>query len=179
MIFFQRKVNESGTVYYYIPKTKYKVVELLAKYYPKDIKRLKRLPMKRLLAIYHSTRRGVVAGVTLLILTIISVTPADVMAGNTPPLIQYTVTAYCHCQKCCGKWADGFTANNKKVKVGYGANNQLEFGSRVYLESIGIIEIQDRGGKEFSDPTRIDVYMKSHEEAKKFGRKYLKGYLLP
>ncbi|GAH06555.1 unnamed protein product, partial [marine sediment metagenome] len=31
-----------------------------------------------------------------------------------------TVTAYCPCKICCGKWADGYTASGHKLQAIFG-----------------------------------------------------------
>jgi 3D (Asp-Asp-Asp) domain-containing protein len=90
----------------------------------------------------------------------------------------FKITAYCSCQKCCGK-SDGIPASGKKIKYGYVACNWLAFGTKIKIENLGIFEVQDRGAKSlFGSKTNhikhLDVYLPSHQQARIFGVKYLK-----
>lgn len=90
---------------------------------------------------------------------------------------EYTVTAYCSCEQCCGSWA-----SNRPDGIVYGAAGQplvagisvaalqenLPFGSVVYIEGIGIRIVQDTGPEAIFDRydgKLIDVYCDSHEDA--------------
>jgi 3D (Asp-Asp-Asp) domain-containing protein len=65
------------------------------------------------------------------------------------------------------------TASNKKVKKGYIAvSNDLydkgwTFGKKVYIEDIGLFEIQDKMNKRYH--YTLDVFTFNKREAKKFG----------
>ena len=85
----------------------------------------------------------------------------------------YRVTAYCPCEKCCGKWADGFTASGKPA-VGkiVAAPPIFPFGTRMYIPQYGQAVVQDRGGAITGN--RLDVLFPTHEEALQWGVKYLK-----
>jgi 3D (Asp-Asp-Asp) domain-containing protein len=89
----------------------------------------------------------------------------------------WKITAYCACEKCCGK-SDGITASGKKARYGMVACNWLKFGTKIRIEGLGVFEVQDRGAKSlfgtFKNPVRhVDVYLPSHAQALKFGVKYL------
>ena|SRR5882672_5419596 len=80
----------------------------------------------------------------------------------------YTVTAYCHCAKCCGR-AGQPAANGKMPTAGVTAAGPraVPFGTRLIIEGLGERIVQDRQLKRFDD--RIDIFMPDHESALKFG----------
>lgn len=79
-----------------------------------------------------------------------------------------TVTAYCACAQCCGKWADGITASGAPVRQGTtAAANWLPFGTRIYVDGLGWRTVQDRMARRFSD--RVDIYFDSHQAARRWG----------
>ena len=89
----------------------------------------------------------------------------------------YKVTAYCSCSKCCGK-ADGVTASGKVARQGYCAQNWMPFGTLVKVEGMGTYKVMDRGAKSLFGSKRnhikhIDIWMADHNEARRFGIKYL------
>lgn len=86
----------------------------------------------------------------------------------------YTVTAYCACKKCCGPNAKGITASGKSVKEGVtiAAPRSIPFGTKLFIEGVGIRIVQDRLAKRYDD--RIDVFIADHNRALNFGKKTLK-----
>ena len=102
---------------------------------------------------------------------------APVMPVNTPTteptqiiLVEYTITAYCACIKCCGK-TDGITATGVKVVEGVTVAADwsiLKPGTIVEIEGIGRRTVQDKGSGVKGN--HIDIYMTTHSEALKFGR---------
>ena len=87
----------------------------------------------------------------------------------------YRVTAYCPCEKCCGKWADGYTASGHKIESGdliVAAPPTFPFGTRIFIPHYGQAVVQDRGGAITGN--RLDVLFATHEEALQWGVKYLK-----
>ena len=91
---------------------------------------------------------------------------------------QWKVTAYCACTKCCGEQAQGITASGKKVEVGMVACNWLPFGTRLFIDKLGMFVVEDRGAKSLFGSNdnhikHVDVYLSTHEEAKRFGVRYL------
>ena len=85
----------------------------------------------------------------------------------------FTVTAYCSCKICCGKWSDGYFANGEKVGgLAVAAPREILFGTLIDVPGYGIAEVKDRGGS--IKGNRIDVYFDEHETAKKWGVKELK-----
>ena len=81
----------------------------------------------------------------------------------------YTITAYCHCVKCCGK-TDGITASGVKAVEGItiATDKSIPFGTKIYIDGVGERIVQDRGGA--IKGNRIDLYFDSHEKALEFGR---------
>lgn len=112
---------------------------------------------------------------TILILTlgwmVLSCSAAPSVAAPVTKLV--TVTAYCPCAKCCGKWAGGPTASGKMPKAGVTVAGPRAFklGTKVQIPGIGSRIIQDRLAKKFDD--RIDLFCASHAEALKWGKRQL------
>lgn len=86
----------------------------------------------------------------------------------------FKLTAYCACEKCCGK-SDGITASGTKVKQGRTVavdTSIIPYGTELYINGNYYIA-EDTGP--FSGKI-IDIYFDSHEEAKNFGIKYAKVF---
>ena len=92
------------------------------------------------------------------------------------------VSAYTAGYESCGKLpshpAYGITANGNKVRKGIIAadTNILPFGTKVYIEDLGIFIVDDTGSA--IKGNRIDIYMDSLDEAVKFGRQNKKLIIL-
>lgn len=103
--------------------------------------------------------------------------------------ITYRVTAYCACEKCCGKWATQrpLDENGEPIVFGalgtvltplYSCASPMPFGTMVELDGFGMVEVEDRTAKwvvEKYGENIIDIYMTDHDECKRFGVKYLEG----
>lgn len=83
----------------------------------------------------------------------------------------FKVTAYCHCEKCCGK-SNGITATGSKVC----ANRTIAvdpkiipLGSQIMIDG-QIYIAEDVGGA--IKGNRIDMYFPTHQEALDFGVQY-------
>jgi len=86
----------------------------------------------------------------------------------------YRVTAYCACEKCCGVFADGITANGHKIKRGdrfVAAPKNIPFGTILNIPGYGKVPVWDRGGS--ITEGRLDVYFDTHQEALEWGVKIL------
>lgn len=81
----------------------------------------------------------------------------------------YIITYYCSCEQCCGK-NNGITASGQKVQDGVtiAADSSLPFGTKVYIQGIGLRVVQDRGGA--IKGNIMDVYVNSHDKAIQLGR---------
>lgn len=119
------------------------------------------------------------------------------LAENNPPeeykqVIEATATAYCLCQKCCGKSPSspgyGVTASGLKIIPGTGMKviavdpKVIPLGSKVYVQGLngawdyGYAIAGDTGGAIKS--MKIDLYMDSHEETLSWGRKKVNIYVV-
>jgi 3D (Asp-Asp-Asp) domain-containing protein len=84
------------------------------------------------------------------------------------------VTAYCSCEKCCGKYADGRTANGHKIRTGdkfCAADKRWPFETIMDIPGYGNVPVLDRGGA--IKGNKLDVYFDTHAEALAWGRKHL------
>lgn len=93
--------------------------------------------------------------------------------------IKVEATAYCSCKYCTG-WGKNITASGVVPSRGtIAAPQHIKFGTVIKLDGLGEFTVQDRGGgiKVKDGVVLIDVWMESHAEALKFGRKKLKGWV--
>lgn len=83
----------------------------------------------------------------------------------------YKVTAYCSCEKCCGK-TNGITASGTHATANrtIATPSTFKFGTKVLINGT-TYTVEDRGGA--IQGNRIDIYMNSHSEALAFGVRYL------
>jgi len=91
----------------------------------------------------------------------------------TAPAQLMNVSAYCPCEKCCGK-ADGYTASGVPA-VGkiVAAPKGVAFGTVLDIPGYSPrAVVQDRGGAITGN--KLDVLMETHQEALNWGRQYLK-----
>lgn len=90
---------------------------------------------------------------------------------------EFMLTAYCPCEKCCGK-SDGITATGTKATQGRTIAVDPEvipYGTEVVINGDTYIA-EDCGGA--IKGNRIDVYFDSHREALEFGVKYAEVYVV-
>lgn len=85
-------------------------------------------------------------------------------------VIEMEVTAYCPCEKCCGRWADGHFADGSPVGGrAIAADTSLyPFGTTFDVPGYGVAVVKDRGGA--IKGKRLDLYFNSHQEALNWGR---------
>jgi len=90
----------------------------------------------------------------------------------------FEVTAYCPCEKCCGRWADGYTASGKPVSANNGlfvaADKRIPFGTMVAIPGYAEgkpVPVLDRGGA--IKGNRLDVFFPTHQAALNWDRKTL------
>lgn len=98
----------------------------------------------------------------------------------------WTITAYCPCFECCGKYAlnrpDGvvFGASGHRlipgISVGAAKSAKIPYETVLEIDGYGLVIVHDRvhnridaryGGKV------LDIYFETHEEAKQFGKRVL------
>ena len=91
--------------------------------------------------------------------------------------LRMKVTAYCACRKCCGKYANGRTANNHRIRNGdvfTAADKKFRFGTELIVPGYNNnepVKVLDRG--RVIKGNRLDVFYNSHRRAQKWGVKYL------
>lgn len=94
---------------------------------------------------------------------------------------EYTLTAYCACSKCCGVWANGYTATGTLATEGRTIAvdpKVIPYGTRVLLiwpdgtQHSYIAE--DCGGV---NGNHIDVFFNSHQAARIFGVQSAMAYM--
>jgi 3D (Asp-Asp-Asp) domain-containing protein len=89
---------------------------------------------------------------------------------------EYTVTFYCQCEACCGRWAwSNSTASGAVPQAGrtVAAGESLPFGSIIYIDGFGEYCVQDRGVPD----GWIDIYVNSHDEIPSYGMTTASVYL--
>lgn len=95
------------------------------------------------------------------------------------PLGEFTVTAYCACEKCCGRWSNmdrPLTASGEPAEEGItvGADwDTLPAGTVIYIDGLGERVVQDKPADwivERYNRKILDVYFSSHEAALAFGK---------
>ncbi len=92
--------------------------------------------------------------------------------------IDATISAYCACQICCGKYANGYTHTGLPAKKGVIAVDPsvIPLGTRVYVDGYGYAVAADTGGA--IKGTRVDVCFDTHQEALAWGVKKARVFLL-
>ena len=96
----------------------------------------------------------------------------------SPTAIEFVATAYCACEKCCGK-STGITASGEVAQAGITIAadwDVLPKYTEVEIEGIGRRIVHDTGSN--IKGYRIDIFFDSHEEALQFGRRTVKVYVL-
>ncbi len=81
----------------------------------------------------------------------------------------FTLTAYCSCRQCCGRWSGGPTASGTMPEAGRTIavdKRVIPLGTRVYIEGYGEFVAEDTGSAVRGN--HIDIYMDSHEAARWF-----------
>lgn len=100
---------------------------------------------------------------------------AEAMTKRQARGVSMRVTAYCPCAKCCGKYADGVTANGHRIRPGEwfaAADKSLPFGTMIAIPGYNDgrpVPVWDRGGAIKGD--RLDVFFPTHKEALQWGVK--------
>ena len=107
---------------------------------------------------------------------------ATATTTNKKQLGEFILTAYCSCQKCCGKWSLNRPKDESGKEIVVGASGKrliegysiavdpsvIKYGTKVYIDGIEYIA-HDCGGA--IKGNRIDVYFSDHQEARNFGKK--------
>ena len=91
--------------------------------------------------------------------------------------VRMRVTAYCPCEKCCGKHSDGITASGHRIKAGdafVAADRRYKMGTEMIIPGYdggNVVKVLDRGGA--IKGNRLDVFFATHQEALNWGVQYL------
>ncbi len=95
----------------------------------------------------------------------------DCSVRPTPAFVEINVSAYCICELCCGRFADGITASGKPaVGLICAAPLEYEFGTKFEVEGV-VYVCEDRGGA--IQGNKLDILCSSHDEAIKRGRRMI------
>lgn len=126
------------------------------------------------------------AGRLPVIPTVAVVEPPQVSAEpEEPDWVDFEATAYCACEKCCGKWAEDrpggivYTASGAVAEEGVTIAadwDVLPPGTAVFIDGMGERVVQDRGGA--IQGNRVDIYFEDHGEALDFGRRMVRLYIV-
>ena len=87
------------------------------------------------------------------------------------------VTAYCPCEKCCGKFSDNVTSSGYIIGEGdrfVAAPEEYDFGTSVAIPGYSNdqpVLVRDRGGA--IKGNTLDVFFDTHQEALEWGVKFL------
>ena len=113
----------------------------------------------------------------------------DEEPSNYISLGEFTLTAYCSCEVCCGEYALNRPIDENGNEIVYGASGTrlvagvsiavdpyvIPYGSEVMINGNTYVA-QDTGGA--INGNRIDVYFDNHEEAWNFGLQYAEVFLI-
>ena len=102
---------------------------------------------------------------------------------------EFKLTAYCSCEKCCGKWALNRPKDENGKDIVYGSTGAIliagtsiavdpsviPYGSHVEING-HTYTAQDTGGA--IQGNRIDVYFDNHQDALNFGVQYVEVFLI-
>lgn len=107
----------------------------------------------------------------------------DTQAIKPVSIGKFKLTAYCPCEKCCGKWANNrpngiiYGAIGEKLKEGYSIAvdpNIIPYRTEVIINGI-IYKAQDCGGS--IKGNEIDIYFENHDDALDFGVQYSEVFI--
>lgn len=101
----------------------------------------------------------------------------NMVGGQYISLGEFTLTSYCKCERCCGKWADGITASGLPAEPGIIAvdPNVISLGSYVMIDGVEYLAA-DTGGA--IKGNRIDVFCEDHQSALEYGVQRHEVYLV-
>lgn len=99
----------------------------------------------------------------------------------------WTITAYCPCRKCCGKWAENrpngkvFGAYGIELQEGISCAAPLPYGTVIDIEGVGEYTVMDTTADwivERYNGKIVDIYFTNHEQAVQFGKRTAKIRIL-
>ena len=84
----------------------------------------------------------------------------------------WRITAYCPCEKCCGRFSDGITASGSPAKGKLiAAPKFIPFHTWIDIPGYGYAEVLDRGSA--IKGKRLDLLFPDHQSALNWGVQYL------
>ena len=92
-------------------------------------------------------------------------------AAGSEVTLPVTTTGYCPVPPCVSpKWADGYTATGKRVRVGHCASDWTHFppGTRFVVPGYGACIVEDSG--RLVKGRHLDLYFPTAREARNWGR---------
>ena len=101
--------------------------------------------------------------------------------GEYEYLGEFTLTGYCPCSICCGKWSNPdnpITASGSTATAGRtiaADTSRYPFGTKLMING-QIYTVEDVGGA--IKGNHVDIYFNSHDEARAFGKQYGSVYLV-
>jgi 3D (Asp-Asp-Asp) domain-containing protein len=119
--------------------------------------------------------------------------PAECALRRPAQRVRMLVTAYCPCEICCGRFADGITASGEPVTANGGAfvaadrGLGLPFGSRVIVpgyangRAVPVLDVMGRPLNERARqwaPRRLDVFFADHQAAIEWGVRELEVQII-
>lgn len=116
-----------------------------------------------------------------------SIVSEPVQEISKTDLGSFTITAYCACKKCCGKWAlnrpNGIVYGAAGIELISGlsvASNAFEFGTELEIDGYGKVIVHDRTAEWVYEKYKgkiVDIYFNTHEEAVKFAKQTRKVFI--
>ena len=115
--------------------------------------------------------------------------PEEPQKPKVKSLGEFVLTAYCSCEKCCGKWALDRPLDENGEQIVYGASGArliegisvavdpdvIPYGTELYING-NIYLAHDCGGA--IKGNHLDVYFATHEEAWNFGKQTAEVFIL-
>lgn len=109
-------------------------------------------------------------------------------AAKPVSLGKFKLTAYCSCEKCCGKWANNRPKDKYGNEIVYGSIGErltadysiavdpdvIPYGTEVIINN-HTYKAQDCGGA--INGNEIDVYFDNHQKALNFGVQYAEVFV--
>ena len=115
--------------------------------------------------------------------------PEEPQKPKVKSLGEFVLTAYCSCEKCCGKWALNRPLDENGEQIVYGASGArliegisvavdpdvIPYGTELYIDG-NLYLAHDYGGAVKGN--HLDVYFATHEEAWNFGKQTAEVFIL-
>ena len=115
--------------------------------------------------------------------------PEKIEAISKKSLGEFRLTAYCSCEKCCGRWALNRPKDENGKDIVYGSTGEILIAGKSIAVDPDVIpygsEIEINGTRYIAHDcggaikgNRIDVYFDDHQSALEFGVQYKEVFLI-